>query len=119
MIEHYGGAFPTWLAPLQVRVIPVAPAFNDYANGLNDSLYISFVRTELDDSHDSFSKKIRSAAVAKIPNILIVGEREQAGETVTWQRYGSKDRKTLAFDAFLVLLQKEIIKRHDWRIDDK
>ena len=119
LIEHYGGAFPTWLAPLQVRVIPVASAFNDYAHGLNDSLYSSFVRTELDDSHDSFSKKIRTAAVAKIPNILIVGENEQAGQTVTWQRYGSKDRKTLAFDAFLELLQEEILKRQDWRTDDQ
>ena len=119
LIEHYGGAFPTWLAPLQVRVIPVASAFNEYAHGLNDSLYSSFVRTELDDSHDSFSKKIRTAAVAKIPNILIVGENEQAGQTVTWQRYGSKDRKTLAFDAFLEFLQEEILKRQDWRTDDK
>ena len=119
LIEHYGGAFPTWLAPLQVRVIPVASAFNDYAHGLNDRLYSSFVRTELDDSHDSFSKKIRTAAVAKIPNILIVGENEQAGQTVTWQRYGSKDRKTLAFDAFLELLQEEILKRQDWRTDDQ
>jgi threonyl-tRNA synthetase len=82
-------------------------------------LFSSFVRTELDDSHDSFSKKIRSAAVAKIPNILIVGENEQAGQTVTWQRYGSKDRKTLAFDAFLELLQEEILKRQDWRTDDQ
>jgi len=119
LIEHYGGAFPTWLAPLQVRVIPVASAFNDYAHGLNDSLYSSFVRTELDDSHDSFSKKIRTAAVAKIPNILIVGENEQTGQTVTWQRYGGKDRKTLAFDAFLELLQEEILKRQDWRTDDQ
>ncbi|MBT5486395.1 MAG: threonine--tRNA ligase [Deltaproteobacteria bacterium] len=119
LIEHYGGAFPTWLAPLQVRVIPVASAFNDYAHGLNNSLFSLFVRTELDDSHDSFGKKIRSAAVAKIPNILIVGENEQAGQTVTWQRYGSKDRKTLAFDAFLELLQEEILKRQDWRTDDQ
>ena len=118
LIEHYGGAFPTWLAPLQVRVIPVAPTFIDYAGSLNESLYGSFVRTELDDSHDSFSKKIRSAAVAKIPNILIVGEKEQAGQTVTWQRYGSKDRKTLAFDTFLTILKEEIVKREDWRTVD-
>ncbi len=118
LIEHYGGAFPTWLAPLQVRVIPVALTFIDYAGSLNERLYGSFVRTELDDSHDSFSKKIRSAAVAKIPNILIVGEKEQAGQTVTWQRYGSKDRKTLAFDTFLTILKEEIVKREDWRTVD-
>ena len=116
LIEHYGGAFPTWLAPLQVRVIPVASAFDEYAHHLNDSLYGLFVRTELDDSNDSFSKKIRSAAIEKIPNLLIVGENEQAGQTVTWQRYGSKERQTLAFDAFLVLLQEEILERRDWRI---
>ena len=50
---------------------------------------------------------------------MIVGENEQAGQTVTWQRYGSKDRKTLAFDAFLELLQEEILKRQDWRTDDQ
>ena len=116
LIEHYGGAFPTWLAPLQVRVIPVASAFDEYAHHLNDSLYGLLVRTELDDSNDSFSKKIRSAAIEKIPNLLIVGENEQAGQTVTWQRYGSKERQTLAFDAFLVLLQEEILERRDWRI---
>ena len=115
LIEHYGGAFPTWLAPVQVRVIPVASAFNEYANSLNESLYSSFVRSEIDDSNDSFSKKIRSAAITKIPNILIVGENEQVGKSVTWQRYGSKDRQTLAFDAFLPLLQEEILQRRDWR----
>ena len=115
LIEHYGGAFPTWLAPLQVRVIPVASAFNEYANSLNENMYSYFIRTEIDDSHDSFSKKIRSAAITKIPNLLIVGENEQANKTVTWQRYGSKERQTLAIDTFLNLIQKEILQRKDWR----
>ena len=115
LIEHYGGAFPTWLAPLQVRVIPVASAFNEYANNLNENMYSSFIRTEIDDSHDSFSKKIRSAAITKIPNLLIVGENEQANKTVTWQRYGSKERQTLAIDTFLNLIHKEILQRKDWR----
>ena len=115
LIEHYGGAFPTWLAPLQVRVIPVASAFNEYANSLNENIYSSFIRTEIDDSHDSFSKKIRSAAITKIPNLLIVGENEQANKTVTWQRYGSKERQTLAIDTFLNLIHKEILQRKDWR----
>ena len=115
LIEHYGGAFPTWLAPLQVRVIPVASAFNEYANSLNENMYSSFIRTEIDDSHDSFSKKIRSAAITKIPNLLIVGENEQANKTVTWQRYGSKERQTLAIETFLNLIQKEILQRKDWR----
>jgi threonyl-tRNA synthetase len=115
LIEHYGGAFPTWLSPVQVRVIPVASAFNEYANSLNESLFGSFMRTEIDDSNDSFSKKIRSAAITKIPNLLIVGENEQADKTVTWQRYGSKERQTLGFDAFMPLLKEEILQRRDWR----
>ena len=115
LIEHYGGAFPTWLAPLQVRVIPVASAFNEYANSLNENMYSSFIRTEIDDSHDSFSKKIRSAAITKIPNLLIVGENEQANKTVTWQRYGSKERQTIAIETFLNLIHKEILQRKDWR----
>jgi len=60
-------------------------------------------------------KKIRSVAITKIPNLLIVGEKEQADKTVTWQRYGNKERQTLAFDAFLTLLQEEILQRRDWR----
>ncbi|MBL4824461.1 MAG: threonine--tRNA ligase [SAR324 cluster bacterium] len=119
LIEHYGGAFPTWLAPVQLRIIPVASAFNEYANRLNETLFGSFVRTEMDDSHDSFSKKIRSAAISKIPNLLIVGENEQADQTVTWQRYGTKERQTLAFDAFRNLLQEEILQRRDWRTSDQ
>ncbi|MBS1256270.1 MAG: Threonine--tRNA ligase 1 [Deltaproteobacteria bacterium] len=119
LIEHYGGAFPTWLAPVQVRLIPVASAFNEYAHGLNKQLYSYLIRSEIDDSHDSFSKKIRSAAVEKVPNLLIVGENEQAGQTVTWQRYGSKERETLSFVSFLPLLQDEILKRRDWRDNEQ
>jgi threonyl-tRNA synthetase len=119
LIEHYGGAFPTWMAPVQVRFIPVASAFNEYAFGLNQNLYDSLIRSEVDDSHDSFSKKIRNAAVEKIPNILIVGENEQASQSVTWQRYGSKTRESVSFEAFSSLLHEEINKRLDWRDNDK
>ena len=119
LIEHYGGAFPTWLAPLQVLLIPVAPIFNEYANKLKETLFKSFIRTEIDSSNDSFGKKIRSAAISKIPNILIVGEKEKAGQKVTWQRYGSKDRQTLTIEAFSKLLNEEILQRRDWRLSEK
>jgi len=116
LIEHYGGAFPTWLAPVQLVVIPVAPVFNEYANKLKDALFKLFVRTEVDSSQESFSKKIRLAAISKIPNLLIVGEKEQAEQKVTWQRYGSKEGKTLSIDDFLKLLSEEIKQRKDWRL---
>ena len=116
LIEHYGGAFPTWLSPVQIVLIPVAPIFNEYANKLKEILFKSLIRTEVDSSNDSFGKKIRTAAISKIPNILIVGEKEQAGQDVTWQRYGSKERQTLPFNAFLKLLNEEISQRKDWRL---
>ena len=119
LIEHYGGAFSTWLAPVQVRFIPVASAFNEYAFGLNQNLYDSLIRSEVDDSHDSFSKKIRNAAVEKIPNILIVGENERASQSITWQRYGSKTRESVSFEVFSYMLHEEINKRLDWRENDK
>ena len=119
LIEHYGGAFPSWLAPVQVRFIPVASAFNDYAFSLNRQLYDSLIRSEVDDTHHSFSKKIRNAAVEKIPNILIVGENEQESKSVTWQRYASKSRESLSFEVFSNLLQEEIKMRLDWRNTEK
>ena len=118
LIEHYGGVFPTWLAPIQIQLIPVAPIFNEYANKLKEVLIKSFVRTEIDSSNDSFSKKIRSAAISKIPNIIILGEKEMEGQKVTWQRYGSKERQILDVDSFLKLLKKEILERRDWRLTE-
>lgn len=111
LIEHYGGAFPTWLAPTQVRLLPVAPPFNDYAHKLKDELFSDFVRVEVDDSHDSFGKKIRNGATSKIPNLLIVGEQEQADQTVTWKRYGNRDQETMSFDAFRSMILEKIKKR--------
>ena len=118
LIEHYGGVFPTWLAPIQILLIPVASIFNEYANKLKDLFIKSFVRTEIDSSNDSFSKKIRSAAISKIPNIIILGEKEMEGQKVTWQRYGSKERQILDVDSFIKLLKEEILERRDWRLSE-
>ncbi|MCE2425225.1 MAG: hypothetical protein J4F45_09015 [Pseudomonadales bacterium] len=74
LIEHFGGAFPTWLAPVQVRVITVSEHYGDYARQLVESLRTNFVRAELASESDTVSKKIRDATTRKIPNLLIVGE---------------------------------------------
>lgn len=87
LIEHLGGAFPTWLSPVQVRVVPVAEEFLPYAGKLSSSLRDSMVRVEVDSTNDSFSKKVRNAITKKIPNIWIVGAKETADQTVTWRRY--------------------------------
>ena len=116
LIEHYGGVFPSWLAPVQVRIIPVASAFFDYAEKLEKELKSRFIRSQVDLSTDSFGKKIRNGAVSKVPNLLILGEQETSEGSVTWQRYGTKERIKLGFDTFLTQLEEEIRNRSDWRI---
>jgi len=100
LIEHFGGAFPTWLAPVQVRVLTVSDTFTGYAEEVVKRLRKSFVRAEVDRSSETMGKKIRSSATEKIPNVLVVGEREQADATVTLRRYGSRESTTMSLDAF-------------------
>ena len=113
LIEHYGGAFPTWLAPVQVLVIPVAQPFHDYAFTLKKTLVSKLIRIEVDDSSDSLSKKIRNGAMSKAPNLLIVGEEEQKLQKVSWKRYRSKDQKLVSIDYFLEQIQQEITDRRE------
>ena len=107
LIEHFGGAFPTWLAPLQVRVITVSDDFRDYADGIVTALRQEMVRAEVDPANDTMGKKIRNAAKAKIPNVLVIGEKEQADGTVTWRRYGVEAQETLPAKAF----QEEMLRK--------
>ena len=111
LIEHFGGAFPTWLAPVQVQVVTVSGHFHDYGSGLVDRLRANFVRAELASESDTVSKKIRDATMRKIPNLLIVGEREAAAGTVTLRRYGIRQQATMPFGAFETALAKTIANR--------
>jgi threonyl-tRNA synthetase len=111
LLEHYGGAFPTWLAPVQVRIIPVTEQFTEYARKLCAELRGEMVRAEVDDSSDRMGKKIRDAATAKIPNTLVVGEREQAEATVTLRRFGVKEQSTMPFAEFQAKLRQAIATR--------
>lgn len=111
LIEHFGGAFPTWLAPVQVEVITVSEQFDDYARGIVDRLRGQFVRAELAPSTESVSKKIREATVRKVPNMLVVGEREQAAGEVMLRRYGSRDQHKMSIVQFEAALLKTIKER--------
>lgn len=111
LLEHYGGAFPTWLAPVQVRIIPVTEQFTGYAEKLSTELRNELVRAEVDASSDRMGKKIRDAATAKIPNTLVVGEREQAEATVTLRRFGVKEQSTMPFAEFQAKLRQAIATR--------
>jgi len=111
LIEHFGGAFPTWLAPVQVLLVTVSDQFAEYAQGLLKQLRGQFVRTELASRSDTVAKKIREGTVRKIPNILVVGEREAADGTVTLRRYGVKQQTTMPFAQFQQALAQTIAER--------
>jgi threonyl-tRNA synthetase len=95
LIEHYGGALPEWLAPVQIEVVPVADRHAAYAKQVKDVLDCAGLRTEVDMRTESVSKKIRDGEVAKVPFMLVVGDREVEQATVTVRSRGSKETETL------------------------
>ncbi len=111
LIEHFGGAFPTWLAPVQVQVLTVSEQFDEYAQRIINELRSEFVRAELGSSSDTVSKKIREGTTRKIPNLLIVGEREAAANEVTLRRYGVREQTTMPLATFKEKLRETIDSR--------
>ncbi len=108
LIEEYKGAFPTWLAPVQVQVIPVSPEVHfDYAKSVHDQLKQAGIRAELDVRDEKLGYKIRGAQVQKIPYMLVVGDKEMGENTVNVRKYGEKDSKTVPFTEFLEEIKKE------------
>ena len=113
LLEHFIGAFPSWLAPVQVAIIPVAAEFMEYAEKLRKDLFYNFVRVELDDSTETLNKKIRTAiSQKKIPNVLILGGRERDSQSVTLRRYGVKRQKQMPYEDFKKWLMTEISERN-------
>lgn len=111
LIEHFGGAFPTWLAPVQVQVLTVADRFSEYGHEVVRRLRRQMVRAELADEGETVSRKIREGTTRKIPNLLVVGEREVEERTVTLRRYGVREQVSLSLDAFEAALLDTIRSR--------
>jgi threonyl-tRNA synthetase len=111
LIEHYGGAFPTWLAPVQVRILTVSDRLADYARSVQARLLEDGVRVELDAGDETLGKAIRNATRAKIPNVLVIGDREAEEETVTLRRYGVREQETMPVEAFRQRLATAIASR--------
>lgn len=111
MIERFGGAFPVWMAPIQARIIPVSEKFLPYARRVGGLLRERFVRAEVDESNHTMGKKIREAQTSKIPVAAVVGEQEEADNTVTVRRYGSRDQAVMPLDRFVSELLDEIATR--------
>lgn len=94
MIEHFAGAFPVWLSPVQVKVLPVSDKFLTYAEEVLAKLKLENIRVTLDDSKESLGKKIRDAKMEKTPYLLIIGEKEVTDQTITVEKRGSTEKGT-------------------------
>jgi len=111
LIEHYGGAFPVWLAPLQVMVIPVADRHLDYANKLGAKLKSDGIRVEVNARSETVNLKIRQAQLDKIPYMLVVGDREVADSTVSIRLHTGEQLTSQSFDSFKKTIKKAIVDK--------
>ena len=109
LIEHYAGAFPTWLAPIQVNIIPVNNEYHlEYAKEIYNLLLENNFRVELDDSDEKLSYKMRESSVQKIPYTLILGDKEKDSNLISYRKLGSKETHTMNKNEFIKLLQDEV-----------
>ena len=109
LIEHYAGAFPVWLSPVQVKILPVSSEKHiDYAKKVNFLLLENNIRTEIDDSNESIGKKIRDAEKQKTPYMLVVGDKESKSDSVAVRSRGSRDIKDMEVKKFIDRIKKEV-----------
>ena len=111
LIEKYAGAFPLWLAPVQVKVLSLTERNNDYAKEVFDILQSKGFRAELDDRNEKIGYKIREASAMKIPYLIIVGDEEEKTKTISIRGRGFENKSGLMLDDFMVRLNDEVEKR--------
>ncbi len=109
IIEHFAGAFPFWLSPIQVVIIPVSDKFNDYGQKVVNQLLSEGFRVELDNDSETLGKRIRTAQKAKTPYMLVVGEKEESTNTVAIRSRDNGDEGVLSIEDFLTKIKSEII----------
>ncbi|MBI2587629.1 threonine--tRNA ligase [Candidatus Amesbacteria bacterium] len=111
LIEHYAGAFPTWLAPVQVAVIPVSDKFAQYAQSVTNQLKSQNIRAELNAKNEPLNARIRDAQLQKVPYILVVGNREAQSDSVSVRHRGSKESQSQSLSQFSTSISEEISSR--------
>lgn len=111
LTEHYAGAFPTWLAPVQVKLLPIADRHIDYVRQLQEKLEKAGIRCELDDRSEKIGFKIRSAQLEKIPYMLVVGDKDIEAGTVAVRSRKSGDEGASTIDEFIERIQKEVAEK--------
>ena len=108
LIEHYAGAFPTWIAPTQVAILTINEKINDYAQEINNQLRARNIRVELDVRNESIGKKIREAEMQKIPYLLVIGEKEKSSGLVAVRKRGEGDKGQEKIEKFVSQIGEEI-----------
>lgn len=111
LLEQYAGKFPTWLAPVQVKVLPISDKFTGYAKEVSDKLKNADIRSEVDDRNEKIGKKIRDTELMKVPYMLVVGEKEMSENKVAVRRQGKGDTGVKGVDEFVSEITKEIKDR--------
>lgn len=109
--ELYQGAFPTWLAPVQLLVIPVSDRFRDYGADIVSRFRAHFIRAKLAPTSETVSRNVKEAVEQRVPNVVVVGHREQQQQAVTLRRHGIEHQVSLDLDEFDHLLQKTVASR--------
>ena len=112
LTEHYAGAFPTWMAPVQVKVLPISEKHVEYANQLAKQMRHDYVRVEVDDRNEKIGYKIRQAQMEKVPYMLVVGDKEMEENSVNVRKHGGDELGTVPFDEFFNSIKIEIKERN-------
>ncbi|HMR84240.1 MAG TPA: His/Gly/Thr/Pro-type tRNA ligase C-terminal domain-containing protein, partial [Niabella sp.] len=113
LLEHYAGKFPVWLAPVQVKVLPISDKYLPYAKEVEKQLKRAGVRAEVDDRNEKIGKKIRDTELYKVPYMLVVGEKEMTENQVSVRRQGKGDAGVKGVDEFMQDILKEIEEKAD------
>lgn len=109
LIEHYAGKFPTWLAPVQVKVLGVNNQYHgEYAKEVMEKLKAQGIRVELDEREEKLGKKMRDAQIQKVPYTLVLGDNERDEATVTYREHGKQEQITIGFDDFVAMIKIQI-----------
>jgi threonyl-tRNA synthetase len=108
LIEHYAGAFPVWLSPVQTIILPVSEKFKDYAHSVETQFIASGIRAVVDDSDETLGKRIAEAEKQKIPYMIVIGEKEEKDNLVAIRTRGEKKQETMEVDEFIEKIRKRI-----------
>ena len=111
LLEHYAGKFPVWLAPLQVKILPISDKFMDYAHEVKAALRKHRIRVEIDERQEKIGKKIREAELARVPYMLVVGEKEATEKKLSIRRQGKGDVGQMGVEEFVLQIVDEIVNR--------